>query len=60
MTPKELVDAGVCVSMAQGRRLSRDMERSSTCRERVLSRLALSKVDTQLAKRGKRLRLRLR
>ena len=35
MEPKELVDAGVCVSMAEARRLSANMKTSSRCNERV-------------------------
>jgi len=39
MEAKELFDAGLCVSMAEGRRLSESMKNSKKCRDKIMEKL---------------------
>jgi len=39
MEAKELIDPGVCVSMAEARRLSFNMKASKKCREKILKKI---------------------
>ena len=39
MEPKELCDAGICVSMGEARRLSIQMKQSKKCRDKILKKL---------------------
>jgi predicted phage-related endonuclease len=49
VTERELVEAGICVSMAQARRLKRDMEQQGKLRKKIDK-----KIDKKLKENGGR------